>query len=133
MAEWIPNQRRIVIGLAILATLALMLFVGLAFVRQIARAQQVRVAEQDLEGQVADAWAQNGALQEQLEYVRSDEYVEHWARRMRMAKPGEVVVIPVADPSGDVPQEPPPPPPEPEADPFWVEWWNGLFGGGESP
>lgn len=72
------------------------------------------------------------ALIEQRDYVRSDAYVENWARSDgKLLRPGEVLVIPV--PSGVAVEDAPdqqafldslqtePPAPEP-----WQLWWQ-LF------
>ncbi|MDX2160077.1 MAG: septum formation initiator family protein [bacterium] len=77
------------------------------------------------------------ALSALRDYVRSDLYVERWARdNGKMVRPNEVLVVPV--PSGSIIPATPVPvlvadvqtaPPTPEP---WELWW-GLFFDGESP
>lgn len=64
------------------------------FVQQLARARKIVTEERRLEQKVAAAQARHDALLEQLEYIRSDEYVERWARtEMKLARSGEIVVV----------------------------------------
>ncbi len=77
---------------------------------------------------VAAEQARHDELVAQLEYVRSDEYVERWARgEARLARPGEVAVVVLEDEelAGGVQ---PTPTPEPEGRPFWAEVWEAVFG-----
>jgi len=100
------------------------------FGRQLVLARQMRAEEIRLEQAVAAEQSRHDELAAQLKYVKSDEYVERWARaEAKMAKPGEVVVVLTADADGESAVAPQPtPPPEPEARPFWVEWWGLVFG-----
>ena len=48
-----------------------------------------------VEAQVRLKDQEAGGLRDALDYARTDEYVEYWARvQMRLAKPGETIVIP---------------------------------------
>jgi cell division protein FtsB len=49
-----------------------------------------------LDGDLAEVKAEHEALQEELEFVNSDAYLEQWARTdARMSRPGEVIIIPL--------------------------------------
>lgn len=68
------------------------------FAQQLIRARKILVEEMRLEQKVAAAQARHEALVKQLEYVRSEEYVERWARvEAKLARPGEIVVIVVEE------------------------------------
>jgi cell division protein FtsB len=106
-----------------------------AFARQIVLHSHMRVEEERLEAAVETAMAQQGYLTATLEYVGSDDYVEQWAREdARMAKPGEVIIIPLAPadrPAVDLSEIEETPSQEPE--PLWVKVWEALFGPGSTP
>lgn len=84
------------------------------FSQQLVLARQVQEEETHLKQAVATEQAHHDYLTEQLEYVQSDEYVEHWARtEAHMARLGEVVVAIISDteePSADVQPTPTPAP-----------------------
>jgi hypothetical protein len=49
-----------------------------------------------LNQELAQARAEREALEKQLQFVTSDAYLEQWARvEARMARPGEVAIIPL--------------------------------------
>ena len=125
-----PNRSQLAVGVAIVIALAIVGGIAWGFGQQLALAQQMRAEEKRLEQAVADEQARYDDLVAQLEYVKSDEHVEHWARKeMKMARPGEVAVVPLVsageEPAGDAQ---PTPTPVPESRPFWVEWGESLFG-----
>ena len=69
-------------------------------------------------------------LQSRLAYVRSDAYVDEWARaHAGMVQPGEVLVVPLL-PTPTVTQVPTPTPivNTPTPAPFWSRLWFGLTG-----
>ncbi len=125
-----PNRSQLAVGVAVVIALAIVGGIAWGFGQQLALAQQMRAEEKRLEQAVADEEAHHDDLVSQLEYVKSDEHVEHWARKeMKMARPGEVAVVPLVsageEPAGDAQ---PTPTPVPESRPFWVEWGESLFG-----
>lgn len=123
-----PNRDQLAFSVATVIVLAVMGALVWGFGRQLALARQMRAEEIRLEQAVAAEQARHDELTAQLEYVKSDEYVEHWARaEAKMAKPGEVVVVLAAD-TESVAAPQPTLSPEPEARPFWVEWWELAFG-----
>ena len=79
----------------------------------------------ELSRQIAVEKARRDALLTLQEYVRSNEYAEHWARLARMAKPGETAVVPSV--TGNTPPlvsaapAPAPVPNEPRSE------WMALF------
>ncbi len=125
-----PNHGQFAVSIAAIIALAVMATLVWGFARQLALARQMRVEEVRLEQAMASEQARHDDLAAQLTYVESDEYVEHWARtEAKMARQGEVVVVPPADvgeePDGDQQLAPPA---EPEAQPIWAEWWELVFG-----
>ena len=123
-----PDHSRLAVG--IVAATAAAIVVGLAwgFARQLVLAHQMQAEDWRLEQAVAAEQARHDELVAQLEYARSDEYVEYWARgEARLARPGEVAVVVLEDEetAGGVQ---PTPAPEPEGRPFWAEVWEAVFG-----
>ncbi|MFQ6100416.1 MAG: septum formation initiator family protein [Anaerolineae bacterium] len=125
-----PSHKQLAIGLVVVVTLPVVGALAWGFSQQLALARQMRMEETRLEQAMATEQDIHESLRARLEYVKSDQYVEHWARaKMKMGKPGEVVVV---LPTGAC-EEPavaaqPTSVPEPEAQPFWVEWWELFFG-----
>jgi len=99
------------------------------FGQQIARARQMRTEETRLEQAVAAKQAYHDELLVRLEYVRSDEYVEQWARKdAKMARPGEVVVVVLDDAATEASDDTTSASSaESESRPFWVELWELIF------
>ncbi len=123
------DRNRLAVGIAAAVVTAIVGGIVWGFGQQVARARQMRAEELRLEQAVAAKQAYHDELAAQLEYVRSDEYVEQWAREdAKMARPGEVIVV-VLD-ATDTEQEvdaTPTPTPEPEPKSFWVEFWELIF------
>ena len=119
------------LAVAIAATAVAAIVVGIVWGvgQQVARARQMRAEEIRLEQAVAAKQAYYDELVVQLEYVRSDEYVEQWAREdAKMSRPGEVVVVVLDDVATEtVVDTTPAPTVEPESRPFWVELWELVF------
>ncbi len=124
-----PNRKQLAFGVIIIVALAIVAGLMWAFAQQLALARQIRAEQLQLEQAVATEKARNDELVAQLDYVRSDEYVEHWARAERkMAHPGEVVVIVVDEPDGEAAADvQPTPATQPKARPFWVDLWELVF------
>ena len=124
-----PNRSQLAVGVIITIAVAIMGGMVWGFGQQLALARQVRAEETWLEQRVADEQVHHDELTEQLEYVRSNEHVEHWARaEAKMARQGEVAVVVPEDPDeGATSDTQPTPTPEPEAQPFWAELWELLF------
>jgi len=84
-----PNRSQLVVGVSIVFALAIVGGLVWRFGQQLVLARQMRAEEDRLEQAVATEEAHRQDLVAQLEYVQSDEYVEHWARKeVKMAKPG---------------------------------------------
>jgi cell division protein FtsB len=124
-----PNRGQLAVGVGVAIAVAIVGGLAWGFGQQLVLARQMRIEENHLEEIVAAERARNEELATRLEYVQSDEYVEHWARvEAKMARAGEVADIVLRDwdeePTDDAQ---PTPTPEPEAKPFWVEWWELIF------
>ena len=123
------NRSRVATLVAIIAVIATVGIIVWGFAKQLALARQMRDEENRLAQAVATERARHTELVAQLEYVQSDAYVEEWARtEARMAKPGEVIVVPVDEAEEEPTAETEPSPPEPESQPFWAELWELVFG-----
>ena len=83
--------------------------------------------------ELTQAQAEQDALQEQLEFVASDDYLEQWARvEARMTLPGQVVIIPLQQTEPGEPAQTgsffPAAPPAPSI----PEQWRRLFFGDDA-
>jgi len=115
-----------------IVTFTLVAILTVDFGRKALENHQIQRQLDWLRGQVAIEVETNEALQERLEDVSSDSYVEKIAReRLKMVKPGEtaVVVIPATTQQSSLPgtlaaaeaaDE--------EAKPYWQQWADLLFG-----
>ncbi len=123
------NRSQLAFGLAIVVALAIVGGIAWGFGQQLTLARQMQAEETRLEQTVAAEQARHDELVVQLEHVRSDEYVEHWARaKLKMAKRGEVAVVVVTDADEEPADDTQPiPTPKPESRPFWVELWGLVF------
>ncbi len=67
--------------------------------------RRMRQEETRLEQELVQVQAEQDALQEQLEFVAGDAYLEQWARvEARMTKPGQVAIIPLTAEQNTTPQ-----------------------------
>jgi cell division protein FtsB len=99
---------------------------AIAFNARLATIRQMRQDEIRLSQEVAAEQARQANLKLLQSYVASDAYVEHWARvEARMAKPGEVTVIPVAPASAQVNAVPSASASVPST--IVDEWWMVFF------
>ncbi len=129
------DRGRIATGAVILIVVLVVGAVGWAFVEQLTLAQELQEEARKLEGLVSTREAERDQLAATLAYVQTDEYVEKWAREeLKMARPGEVVVLPLVIAAEDQPDPastPEAPEPRfelPDSRPFWVVWWDAIFG-----
>ncbi len=87
--------------------------------------RQMGAEATELSKQIAAEEARHAALLALQDYVRSDEYVEHWARLARMTKPGETAIVPSVSGNGSstisAPLGPTPMPNDPRSE------WTTLF------
>jgi cell division protein FtsB len=111
--------------------LTISVFLVVDFARRTAATYKIKAEAARLEQEVAQVRAQRQELEAQLNYVKSDAYVEEIARtQLKWAKEGETVVVVMATPqrvsappadnrtsSADnfVPQSP------------WQAWWLTFF------
>jgi hypothetical protein len=118
-----------VVWLLVIVVLALPLMAD--FNSRLAYSRSLAAEEASLQRQLAAEQARHAALLEFQAYVRSDAYVEHWARLARMGKEGEVAVVPA--PQNQNRLTPPTPvvalPPNDAAS----EWQVLLFGAASAP
>ena len=128
----LPKLNRGQITTALAAFIVSLIVGGIVwgFAQQLVLAGQMRAEEQWLERSVTAERARHDALNEQLAYVQTDEYVECWARgEAHMTKPGEtaIVLIDEANVLTTTASQPTPTPP-PENQPLWQELWELIFG-----
>ena len=130
MAPPTPSRTQLAGAVAIVVAAAIVGVIAWGFAQQLTLAGEMRAEERRLEQAVAAKQARNDELRRQLTYVKSDEYVERWARvEARMVKPGEVAIVPlvaVIEP----PQAEPAPveEPAPRSQPLWIRLWELAFG-----
>jgi cell division protein FtsB len=114
--------------------LAIGLLLGINFSSRISAGQRVRQDHDVLLKEIATLEAEQAALQQELSYARSDEYVESWARSEgKMVQANEVLVVPVPAGSPLPAATPVPQAPvdlfesEPVAMETWRLWWALFF------
>jgi len=129
---------RIAMGAGILLVVVITGGVGWAFFQQFTLSGELREETRRLEQAVATQRARQGYLTATLTYVQTDDYVEQWAREeAKMAKPGEVLIIPVVSSEGAEPTATPAArrqdaaPSIPGDAPWWKVWWQALTGYGD--
>ena len=99
---------------------------AIAFNARLATVRQMRQDEARLSQEVVAEQSRQADLRLLQAYVASDAYVEHWARvEARMAKPGEVAVIPVAPAGAQLNVAPSIPASAPPT--IVDEWWAVFF------
>ncbi len=113
--------------------LTISLFLVVDFARRTAATYRIKGEAARLEEEVRAIHARRQALEAQLNYVKSDAYVEEVARtQLKWARQGEIVVVVMA-----TPMPVPPPTAEGEAPPPenfvprtpWEAWWSVFFDG----
>ena len=114
------------------AILAIGLILGLNFTNLVTTGQPLQVLYNQVTGEIARLDKERRDLIKERDYVRSDAFVESWARSEgKMVKPGDVLVIPVpskqtieatAEPTPEVVANTTSPQPE-----KWQLWWQLFF------
>jgi cell division protein FtsB len=107
--------------------LALLMLIPLAveYTRQTAVKRQWQQAETQLQAELATAVSLRATLEARKQFVHSDAYVEEAARaRLRMARPGDVVIVAVMTRERPEATQAA----QPQATPTPAPWWRRLFG-----
>ena len=112
---------------AVAVTIVAAVLLALGFNSRLTAIRQMRQDEAYLKQAVAAEETRQTGLKTYRDYIRSDSYVEHWARvDARMIKAGEGAVVPVAPAAG----QPVSGSPAPVQAPVTIldEWWSLFFG-----
>ena len=112
---------------AVAVTIVAAVLLALGFNSRLTAIRQMRQDEAYLKQAVAAEETRQAGLKTYRDYIRSDSYVEHWARvDARMIKTGEGAVVPVAPAAG----QPVSGSPAPVQAPVTIldEWWSLFFG-----
>ena len=125
-----PSSLQIVFA----AIIAIALILAINFSSRIASGQPLQQTYDQVLAEIIQLREQQAALTQERDYVRSDAYVERWARSEgKLIRPGEVLYIPVpvagsvshtqtvVDPA-NIAVETTPPEPDP-----WLTWWRLFF------
>ncbi len=116
------------------AIIAIALILAINFSSRIASGQPLQQTYDQVNAELSELRQQQLALTQERDYVRSDAYVERWARSEgKLIRPGEVLYVPVpaaasqgAEQAGNeslgievetTPREPDP----------WLIWWRLFF------
>lgn len=116
------------------AILAIGLILGLNFTGLVTSSQPLQQLYDEVSSEIERLETEQANLTRERDYVRSDAYVENWARdEGKMVRPGEVLIVvkPPAEAGAPVAEALPPvdiqtTPPEPES---WLLWWELFFDG----
>ena len=122
--QWWQIWRSSYFWLGVVAVLALPLMAD--FNVRLAYSRQLTAEEAKLQQQIAVEQSRQTALRELDQYVKSEAYVEHWARLARLTKSGEVPVVPVPM-ELDRKSEVTPPTTRTTGNDIQSEWWLMLF------
>ncbi len=119
----IDPKKLIVIGAIVLGFFLLMgLFDRLTELASLSR------LEKEIQSEVVQYTATVKSLYTQIAYATSEAAVEEWAREQgHMARPGDVLIVPVA-PGGATPQSIIQPTPTQRQVTNWEVWWALFFG-----
>jgi cell division protein FtsB len=117
---------------AVAVTVVAAVLLAFGFNSRLTAIRQMRQDEARLKQAVATEETRQASLKSYLDYIRSESYVEHWARvDARMVKAGEVAVIPVAPTTGQLGSDSPAPAEVPAT--ILDEWWALFFGEPSTP
>jgi len=98
------------------------------FNARLTQSRELDTQQAALTNQIATENARHQALLNLQAWVNSDDYVEHWARLARMAKPGETIVVPIASQPGPSTSTTQPSTISPTLDGITSDWWTAFFG-----
>lgn len=114
----------------VLLSVPVLVYLGVASTAKAFQTYQLQAEERKLRQEISRLEAQNKELQKQIEYLKSDAYVEKVAReQLNLIKPGETAVVvlsptPVPTPPASSGEQAPPRQP-PRAN--WELWWDYFF------
>jgi cell division protein FtsB len=116
------------------AIIAIALILAINFTSRIAAGQPLQQTYEEVSAEIARLREEQAALIAERDFVRSDGYVESWARdEGKLIRPGEVLFVPVpVAGAGEaaaaevqmIEVETAPPQPDP-----WLVWWQLFFDG----
>jgi hypothetical protein len=116
------------------AIIAIALILAINFTSRIAAGQPLQQTYEEVSAEIARLREEQAALIAERDFVRSDGYVESWARdEGKLIRPGEVLYVPVpVAGAGEaaaaevqmIEVETAPPQPDP-----WLVWWQLFFDG----
>jgi cell division protein FtsB len=114
-----------------IVVLTIVLFLVIDLGRRTTAGYHVSQAEKDLMAEIRAQTALKQELKARLEYVKTDAFVEQWAREQaRMVRKGDRPLIVVRSPARPAQPEPGPSPTPVAVDgsaPNWHEWWRLFF------
>ena len=115
------------------AILAVGLLLAINFSSRITAGQPLQEAYSRVQTEIAQLRQEQASLIDERDYVRSDAFVESWARdEGKMVREGEVLVIPVPAANKPSQAEPTPQPfvpveTTPRKPDAWQVWWSLFF------
>lgn len=114
------------------AILAIGLILAINFSTRISESQPLQQAYASIQDEIARLQAENAALVARRDYVRSDAYVESWARSDgKLIRQGDILIVPVPGTasmqSSPVPEISVQPLEQEETIPTWTLWWSLFF------
>jgi hypothetical protein len=125
------TRARLVLAVAVLIAIGSAASLSWAFTEQIALSRQLRAEELRWEQALRDAQRRHEVLLELEKRVRTDAFVEDWAReRLVWVREGETTVVYVDPlPAVDMPEHEVAAPVTVEEKPLWIEIWELVTGG----
>jgi hypothetical protein len=98
------------------------------FNARLTQSRELDAQQVALTNQIATENARHQALLNLQTWVNSDNYVEHWARLARLAKPGDTIVVPIASQLSTSISTTQPSAANTIPDDIPTEWWTAFFG-----
>lgn len=128
MTDWRDRVWPLFAQLLLVLMGVVLLYLAVSFGHQVRVSLQRRQEVGNLDGQISITLEERTTLEQELQQAQSDTAVEAWARAHGLAKPGEVLVVPVGDlgTSSTDKQVAPQPATVPSAP--RQAWWNQFFG-----
>jgi hypothetical protein len=128
-----PKSQPLISGTQFIAivVLTISIFLVVDFSRRTTASYYASQAEKRLEQEIQAEIERQAELKARRDYAASDRFVEEWARKNHMVRPGDqpmIIITPVSSQARIELLQSTQPQPSPETVPNWYRWWLLFFG-----